>query len=151
MIRNVSYGAVGAVTIRTGTGNHVRKVSLIDLDIDGERCTKSRDLHVVTPCTAPSHVLKMALKHTINVGLGRGSNVWWRRVGTDVLPLRIPPSATARVDIYELFVVVGTLSHMVYHFGANVVMLILMTVQLVGKGIEEAIACKGEDASIDVH
>lgn len=82
----------------------------------------------------------MALEHTVNVGFCGSGNTGGRGVGTDVLPLRVPSCTTSRVHIYKHLVVVGMFPHVIYHFGANSGMVVLVTVQLVGKGIEQAIA-----------
>lgn len=45
------------------------------------------------------------------------------------------------MDVYELLVIGRMLTHIVYDLGANAVVLVLMTKELVGQGIEQTIAC----------
>ena len=44
--------------------DEIGKVALIDLDIDLVCRTKSHNLHVISVCTSPGHLLKVAFKDT---------------------------------------------------------------------------------------
>lgn len=140
VVRNMGHGSLDPLTIWSSTRDDIGKVPLVDLDVDSECRAEGRDLHVVSISASLGHALEMALKHTINVGFCWRGDIYWSRVGGDILPLRISSHTTTRVDVYEHLVVVGMFSHIIYYFRANDVVIILVTVQLIGKSIEQTVA-----------
>ena len=112
---------------------------MIYLDIHSESRTEGRNLHVVTIGTAPRHLLQMALEHPFHFFRSRGQIGCRCRICASILPFRIPPDATTRVHVNELFIVRGMLTHVVDYTGADFMVRSLIAIELIGEGIEEAI------------
>ena len=120
--------------------DHVGKVSLIDFDVHSISCTEGRDLHVVPISAAPRHLLQMALENPFHL-FGGGGQIGSRpRICPNVLSFWIPPDATTRVHVNELFVVRCIVTHVVDHARTDFMVRGLIAVELVGKSIEETIA-----------
>lgn len=83
----------------------------------------------------------MVLEDSVDVG-GRGRLEGGRRgVGAGIFAFGIASNASAGVHVNELFVVVGMLTHVIDDTRANGGVFILVTIQLVGQCVEEAVAC----------
>lgn len=142
VICNVSHLSVALVT--STAGDHIREVSLVNFHVAVVGGGEGGDLHVVAIGAAASHALQVAFEDAVDV-LGRGwDEAGGGRVGSGILAFGISSDAAARVDVDELFVVVGMLTHVVYDGGANGRVCILVTVELVGEGVEQAVACRKE-------
>lgn len=135
MVSNMSYVSVLFIA---RARDHVGKVSLVDLDVYIVCRAKSRNLHVVTVCATFCHSPQVVLEGVVYVGLGGSSSDGGE--GADILPLGIPPCATSRLSVYELFVVVGMLSHVGNDFFTDDVVFFLVAVQLITKCVEKAIS-----------
>ena len=120
-------------------GDHVCKITLIDLDIHAICRPKGHNLHVVPVGTSLGHLLQMALELTINFFGGWGSVIDGGRVASSILPLGIPSDATTRVDVNEAFVELGILTHVLDDARANFVMLGLGAKELIGESMKQAV------------
>jgi hypothetical protein len=135
MVSNMSYVSLSIIT---RARDHVGKVSLVDLDIYIVCRAESRNLHVVTICATFCHSLKVILERVVYVCLGWSSSDGGE--GADILSLGVPPCATTRLSIYELFVIVGMFSHVMDDFGTDDLVFFLVSVQLITKCVEKAIS-----------
>jgi hypothetical protein len=59
-----------------------------------------------------------------------------------VLSFRVSAVSSARIDGHEGFVFFGVFSHLVHDLLANLAVVVLRAINLVGKGIEETVSCK---------
>lgn len=144
VICNVCDRAVCLVTIATSTRHHVRKVPLVDLDVDTERTAKGGDLHVVSVGASSCHDVEVTFKHLVDVGLGWGGYVGRAVEGAGVLSFGIASGAAAGVDIDELFVIGGMITHVTDHLGTDGSVGGLVAVDLIGEGVEQAVAYGGQ-------
>ena len=144
VICNVCDRAVCLVTIATSTRHHVRKVPLVDLDVDTERTAKGGDLHVVSIGAASCHDVEVTFEHLVDVGLGWGGYVGRAVEGAGVLSFGIASGAAAGVDIDELFVIGGMITHVTDHLGTDGSVGGLVAVDLIGEGVEQAVAYGGQ-------
>lgn len=90
---------------------HVCKIALIDLYIDVECPTECSDLHIVTIGTSPSHLSQVAFENSSYFFRGWPRGIEGGREGTSVLSLRVSAKPTPRMNIDELFVESGMLTH----------------------------------------
>lgn len=82
----------------------------------------------------------MVLEDSVDVGGGGRLKGGRRGVGAGIFAFGVASNATAGVHVDELFVVVGMLTHVVDDTRANGGVFILVAIQLVGQGVEEAVA-----------
>lgn len=128
-----------------GTTDDNVDVSLPDHDVGLVDLGKGGNLDIVPVGAALCHTTQICLKDAVDF-CGRGSRgVAGGGVAAGIFPLRISTNAAARGDLYEGFVELGIFSHKVYDLCTNSGMLVLSTVELVGKGVEEAVACRRGD------
>lgn len=123
---------------------HESIVALVNFDVNPKRRAEGDNLHVVTICTALSHTKKVIIEHTVDIVGGRRGRVARRGEAAGSLAFGVPTSTTTDIDIDELFVVAGILTHVVYDPSPDHVMVVLVAVELVGKSVEEAVACRGK-------
>lgn len=121
--------------------DHIRKVLLIYLDVDTKCRAKGRDLHVVPVCASSSHRVQVTLKDTIYFLCSRRRKGDGRRIYPSIFSLRIPSLSSSWKYVDELFVVVGVLTHVFDHASSDLVVIILVPVDLIGKSIKQAVAC----------
>lgn len=81
----------------------------------------------------------MCLKHTVDFLLCWRSESRRRGIYVCILPLGVSALASAREHLNELFEVDGVLPHVFYHASSYLVVLALVAIELVGKGVEEAV------------
>lgn len=123
-------------------------VSLPQADIDIKSRGKGRDLHVVSPLARLTHLLYMVLKlqlqllfsvvggvETLSGGIGSSSR----------LAFGIPPHI---IDGHVLAIKVCTVPHVLYGGGAQDLVHILVAVELVRQGVEQAVAIATDAAGI---
>jgi hypothetical protein len=135
VVGNMSYVSLSVVS---RARDHVGKVSLVYLDVYVVGRAKSRNLHVVTVCAAFCHSFEVILERVVYVGLGGCSSDGGE--GADILSLGIPPCATSRLSVYELFVIVGMFSHVGNDLRTYDVVFFLVAVQLITKCVEKAVS-----------
>ena len=135
MVSNMGYFSV---LVMARARDHVGKVPLVDLDIYVVCRAKGRNLHVVTIGATFCHSAQVVLECVVYVGLGGSSSDGGERA--DILPLGVPPGATARLSVYELLVVVGMLSHVGNDLFTDDVVFFLVAVQLITKSVEKTIS-----------
>lgn len=82
----------------------------------------------------------MCLKHTVDFILRRRSESCRRGVYVCILPLGVSALASTWEHLDELFEVDGVLPHVFYHASSYLVVFALVAINLVGKGIEEAVS-----------
>ena len=82
----------------------------------------------------------MTLEDSIDVCLSRSGNVGRAVEGSSILAFRVASCAAAGVDIDELFVVGGMVTHVTDDLGADGSVGGLVAIDLVGEGVEQAIA-----------
>lgn len=82
----------------------------------------------------------MTLKHPVNVRLTRGGSGGGSAVGAGVLAFGVAADATPGVHVDELLVVGGVGAHVGDDAGADGGVVGLGAVELVGEGVEEAVA-----------
>lgn len=115
-------------------------LALVDDEIDIVCLGEGYHFHVV-PISPPfGHPAQVTLEGCIEFG-GRGCLIV--KLGCEcarVLSLWVSSSATARVGLDETLVVVSVGSHVLYSCITNSSMLGLISVELVGKGMEETVA-----------
>lgn len=78
----------------------------------------------------------MTFEHPVDIGLGRSGIDGWAVEGSGVLSFRISSGAAARVDVDELFVIGGMITHVTDHLGTDGSVGGLVAVYLVGESIE---------------
>lgn len=120
------------------------KVSLVDLDIDLKGRAKSHDFHIVSVGTPTSHFSQMTLKSSVDFRCGRACIAERSRKASGILPFGVSSGSTARVYFNELLVVGSVFPHMPNHTRTQLSMLGLVSVELIGKGVEEAIPYSSE-------
>jgi hypothetical protein len=143
VICNVCHRTVCLITIVTSTRHHVRKVPLVDLNVNPERTAKGGDLHVVAVRSSSCHHVEVTFKDLVDVGLGGSGNVGWAVEGSGIFAFGVASCAAAGVDIDELFVIGGMITHVTDHLGTDGSVGGLVAVYLVGKGVEQAVAYAG--------
>lgn len=116
--------------------HHIRKVPLIDLHVHIESLTKGGDFHVISVSASAGHLLQVALKDSVYFFSSRGSIIKGCRERSSILPFRVSSYATSRVDIDELLVVFGILTHVPNHARAKLAMLRLVAVDLIRECIK---------------
>lgn len=116
----------------------VGKIPLVNDDIYIECFGESHNLHVVSIGTSFGHSIKMSLEDGINIGgrrcLGLGGKC------ACILPLRITPSTTTRVDLEKVFEGVTVGPHVFNGSLAEFLVFGLVSVELIGKSMEKAVA-----------
>lgn len=135
MICYVCYVTVSLVG--AGARYHVGKIALIDLHVDTVRRTEGGNLHVVTISATFCHSFQVVLEGMIDVCFGGRSSSSGERA--DILSFRIPSRATTGLGVYELLVIVRMLTHIIDDFGANDMVLFLVTIQLIAEGVKKTI------------
>lgn len=112
MVCNVHYAPLDVLVTRR---DHVCEVSLVYLHIHPKRSTKRRDLHVVTVCTSPGHLLHMTLEYPLNLFRGRWKVIRRCRICPCIFAFGISTDSAARVDVNKLFIVRSVLAHVGDH------------------------------------
>lgn len=82
----------------------------------------------------------MSLEDSVDVCLGGSCNVGRAVEGSGILAFWVASSAAAGVDIDELFVIGGMVTHVTDDLGTDGSVGGLVAVDLVGEGVEQAIA-----------
>ena len=93
--------------------HHVCEFALVNLDVDIECSTESSDLHVVTIGTSLSHLSQMTLEDPGDLLRSWAAGIEGGGKSTSILSLRVSPYTTPWIDIYELLVEIGMLTHVV--------------------------------------
>lgn len=86
----------------------------------------------------------MTFEHFVDIGLGGNGNVGGAVEGSGILAFGVPSGAAAGVDVDELFVIGGMITHVTDHLGTDSGMGGLVAVDLIGEGVEQAVAYGGE-------
>lgn len=81
----------------------------------------------------------MCLKHTVDFILCWRSEICRRGIYVGVLSFWISALPPTWEHLDELFEVDGVLSHIFYHASSYLVVLALVAIELIGKGVEEAV------------
>ena len=122
-------------------GNHVSMVPLIDFHIHVEGFTEGCHLQVVSIRASSSHVLQVVFEYSVRFFRGRGSIIKRCRERSSILSFGVSSHSTSRVDLDELLVEGGILTHVSDHARAKLAMLGLITVHLIREGVKKTIAC----------
>ena len=127
---------------------HIRKVSLVYLDVHTKSSTESHNLHVIPVSTSPRHLLQMTLEDSVDFCRSWRGVSYRCRVCSSILSLWISSDATARVHVDELLVHVSMLPHVVDDTGPDFMVGGLSAVELVRKGMKETVACNHKSKSV---
>jgi hypothetical protein len=119
--------------IREGLQKPGLPIVVPDLDVDAKGVRKRLHLHIVAIGTAAGHVIQMAPELGVDLSGGRRC-----LQGAGILPLWLTVSTPDGSQ--EGLVLVGMLLHMIDHSSAKLGMLGLVSVQLFGEGVKEAVA-----------
>jgi len=85
----------------------------------------------------------VTFEHLVDVGLGGRGNVGRAVEGSGILSFGVASGAAAGVDIDELFVISGMITHVTDHLGTDGSVGGLIAVDLIGEGVEQAVAYGG--------
>lgn len=132
-------GKVTNVTAGIGAGNKVSDIAPVDLDINLKGQSKGHNLHVVSPCASLCHTNKVCVERFVNIrfrNLKRVLIFGSRRR----LPFGLAASSPAGHDFNVVFVGVFVSSDVFDGAMAELVVAVLGAVELVGEGIEQAVA-----------
>lgn len=124
--------------------HHVAKVPLINLYIHIECFAKGGDFHVVSPGATAGHLQQVVLELSVDFFSSRGSIIKWCRERSSVLSFRVSSHSASRVDLNELLVVRGILTHIFDYARAKLAVLGLIPIHLIREGIEETVAYNRE-------
>lgn len=139
MVCNICNGPGDAVLF--GPNPVVGIIVIEDPDVGVIGFGKRLDLDVVSICPISGHLLQTCLPGRVDLLLGRGCIHKSRRGRANILSLWIPALTTALGHVDKWFVRIGVLPHLLNDPLANLSMLALVAMDLVGQGVEKAIAC----------